>query len=199
MFPRLKPIDDLSVAFGVRLTVLSLRALTWLPRTRELCLTVATPPLRVFLSSGCQLVHISTCAQTNLKRLSEACRQHRNSRCSRPCFWSSISILPNPLLGWLTSANSSVFNTHLQGSFIVLCAPMLGWFRPCPPPPASPPSYYLFIHTCTHKFLCSHLPSGTGLGTGWRQSRMRQRSCPRGVPKSVKAFDTLQYLNRSLL
>ena len=69
MFPCLKPIADLSVAFWVRLTVLSLRAVTWLPRTPELCFTVATPPLRVFLSSGCQLVHISTCPQTNLKRL----------------------------------------------------------------------------------------------------------------------------------
>ena len=129
MFPCLKPIDDLSAAFGVRLTVLSLRAVIWLLRTPwVLSLTVATPLHLVFLVFCMSAGSHFYVSQTNLKRLSEACHQHRNSSCSRACFCSSISILPMPLLKWLMSANSSVFNNHRFSHVRLFVTP---WIAAC--------------------------------------------------------------------
>lgn len=150
MFPCLKPIDDLSAAFGVGLTVLSLRAVIWLLRTPwVLSLTVATPLHLVFLVFCMSAGSHFYVSQTNLKRLSEACHQHRNSSCYRACFCSSISILPMPLLKWLMSANSSVFNNHLQGSFHCLLCPNPWLIQALSPTPCLASSI-LSIHSHMH-------------------------------------------------
>lgn len=150
MFPCLNPIDDLSAAFGVGLTILSLRAVIWLLKMPwALSLTVATPLHLVFLVF-CMLADSHFCvSQTNLKRLSEACHWHRNSRCSHACFCSSISILPMPLLTWLTSANSSVFNNYLQGSFHCLLCPN-PWLIQTLSPTLCLASSILSIHSHMH-------------------------------------------------
>lgn len=184
MFPCLKPTDDLSVAFGVRLTVLSLRAVIWLLRTPwALSLAVATRLLLVFLvfcmSAGSHF-HVSPDKSKQAFRGLSSASQLMVLSCTF-LFLHFHSPHPPSLPGSCLQILRFLIPTFKDLS-IVFCAPIPGWFRPCPPLPASPPPFHLF----THKLLFSHLPLGTGLGTGWRQSRMRQRSCPHGVPKSVK-------------